>query len=45
MDEGASPFTAASAKRFGGAGGQAGISDDNFGESQLKHGINGALCL
>lgn len=41
MDESNSPFATASAKRFGGADGQNGISDDDFGESSLKHSING----
>ena len=43
VDEGASPFTEISAKRFGGPDGQNGIADpDDFSESQLKHSINGA---
>jgi hypothetical protein len=42
VDEGASPFTEVSAKRFGGPDGQNGIADpDDFTESQLKHSING----
>jgi hypothetical protein len=44
VDEGASPFTEVSAKRFGGPDGQNGIADpDDFSESQLKHSINGGL--
>jgi len=41
MDEGNTPFSAASATAFGGADGQSGLSDDDFGESQLKHAVNG----
>ncbi len=36
MDEGNTPFSAASATAFGGADGQSGLS-----ESQLKHAVNG----
>lgn len=43
VDESASPFATASAKKFGGADGQNGISDDDFGESSLKHSINGRI--
>lgn len=43
MDEGNTPFSAASATAFGGADGQSGLDDDDGGESQLKHAVNGQL--